>query len=150
MHVTRLEMDYCFFNVRWRCPWELRIEHRAAAAAKNKTSNSPLLLLKCFSFFNDNHLKIFIAARSRSEMCWITIAQRNQPYNVSTIEAQQLIMTPKWEPISGHSCIQLIERNVNFFLLFLSCSLSLSSTLDNQHREFTFILAYNFIIQRRR
>lgn len=112
--------------------WESNIELQQQQ--KTKTSNSPLLLLKCFSFFNDNHLKIFIAARSRSEMCWITIAQRNQPYNVSMIEAQQLIMTPKWEPISGHSCIQLIERNVNFFLLFLSCSLSLIHSWQSTSR----------------
>lgn len=43
---------------------------------------------------------------------------------------QQLIVPSKWEPISGHSCIQLIERNVNFYLFFcFSSCLSWHSTL---------------------
>lgn len=62
-------------------------------------------------------------------MCWISIERARSALQ------RQLIMTPKWEPISGHSCIQLIERNVNFSLLFPMPSARLTFNF-----EFTFLI----------
>lgn len=90
------------------------------------TSLPSRFLLKCFSFFNDYHS--------------LDIHQRSE-YVFNLDQGEQLIMTSKWEPISGHSCcIQLIERNVNF---------SFSLRLDIQLWIHFWFLAYNFIIIRR-